>query len=859
MDTNALTDSVENRPDLTGLVAQIEDGVRSGKTPGQVREQLSPYISVKVLDRAVAQYEEMVGRIRSLREPRALVGRNLTDWYPGPSENDTFWPALRDFLLNEKGWSDEVVQSVDEASSKVVSCLQPPGLGHIETRGLVLGYVQSGKTANFTAVIAKAADIGYRMFIVLSGLHKALRRQTQRRLEQELVHLNPEHWFTLTSIENDFKELGGVNADSILTDKAHQKLLGVVKKNHVRLDNLLRWLRSANSSILANCPVLLIDDEADQASINAAYDQDDRTRINQQVIDILEELQKSAYVGYTATPFANVLVDPRYPEDLYPRDFIIDLETPADYFGTSRVFGRDPLVYQEDDDGADGLDMIRIVPEVEVSLVRPEPRFKDDFKPAMASSLECALQYFLMATAARRARGQDNAHSTMLIHTSLYIIVHNHLAGMIEDYREGLLARLRSNDERLLKELGQIWTLESGRVASEAATPTVTFEELRLHLVDVVESARVVTENSQSEERLEYGSGASTQIVIGGNTLSRGLTLEGLVVSYFVRAASAYDTLLQMGRWFGYREGYEDLPRIWVTDELNQHFRDLARVEHEIRKDIERYENEDLTPLDLAPRIRTHPTLLVTRKMGAAVSSDTSYSGTNPQTFRFKHRDEGWLKNNLGAAQQLLAAVRSSATSGHVVIDQRHQMWKDVAPGPILQFIDAYTFHPSHEHLRKDALRGYIETQVEHDGLTNWSVCVVGRYKRSDVRCVDLGTDIEFPLLRRSKLKNASSDDADVGAIKSPEDNELDLPILPEEPDVRPPGNGLLLLYPIERESPPSRSPSMTRDPLNAAEDVIGVAFSFPEAAFETAAYVDVQRHLWDQDNLEYSEEEAEA
>lgn len=845
----------EGRSDeLAGLVSQIEDGVRNGKTPEQVREQLSPYIPVPILDRALALYEERVGRIRTLREPRSLSGSNLKDWYPGPSEDDTFWPALRDYMLDEKGWSDEVVGSIDRASSKVVSCLQPPGLGQIDTRGLVLGYVQSGKTANFTAVISKAADIGYRMFIVLSGLHNALRQQTQGRLEQELVHLNPEHWFTLTTPSEDFGAVGGVNADSILTEMAHQKILGVLKKNHSRLANLLKWMRSANRSILAHCPVLLIDDEADQASINAAYDADERTKINQQIIDILEELPKAAYVGYTATPFANVLVDPRHPEDLYPRDFIIDLDTPDDYFGSSRVFGRDPLTYQEDE-GADGLDMIRTVPEDEVPLVRPSSRDKDDFAPGMAGSLERALLYFFLATAARRTRGQVGEHSTMLVHTSLYVVVHDRLAAMIRDFRRDAQRRLEDDDPSLLQSMRQLWENECGRVRSrtDLRGSSTSFEELKPRLADVVRKTDVIIENSRSEKRLDYEGDGIPQIVVGGNTLSRGLTLEGLVVSYFVRAASAYDTLLQMGRWFGYREGYEDLPRIWMTDELQAYFRDLARVEYEIRQDISRYEDEDLTPSELAPRIRTHPTLLITRKMGAAVSSSTSYSGARPQTFRFKHRDADWLRSNLAAARELLRAVRASSAVD--VKEERHQLFRDVPVGLVLDFIDAYNFHPSHEHLRKDALRKYIEKQNEEGGLTNWTVGIVGRYRRSDLRCIRLGSDMEFPVLRRSRLKDGTGDDADVGAIRSPGDQDLDLPILPESPGERPPEYGLLLLYPIDRYSAPGHGSSGRREPLDAVEDVIGVAFSFPEAAVETAEYVDVQRHLWDEDELEYVEE----
>lgn len=833
-------------PDRDWLVASIRDSVHAGRTPeAACRHLINGGFDENQVRSALAQYEQETNRIRTLWEPRTLLGsRERAGWYAGPAPGDRFWPALKDYLAKRRGWDETQIRSLDEASDKVLSLLEAPGTPAFSTRGLVLGYVQSGKTANFTALIAKAADAGYRFFVVLSGMTDPLRTQTQQRLDRELVALNQVNWIPLTYPDTDFSPRSFQNATALLADGTNRRLLCVVKKNATRLRGLLRWLRSARA-VLPDCPVLIVDDEADQASINTA-DPESRSRINKLLLDIIKELPKVAYVGYTATPFANVFIDPSL-DDLYPRDFIVDLERPADYFGPERIFGRERLTHDDPDDHFGGLDMIRRVPDEEVPLLRP--RGQQDwptFEPQLAPCLERALQYFWLATAARHARDQAREHSSMLVHTTLYAAVHERFRAVIDGYRRQVLALLEGEDAGLMATLNGIWEEELARVPAgsvdERATP---FEALRPFLVGIVERSEVVIENSRSQLRLAYGESPRIVVVVGGNTLSRGLTLEGLVVSLFVRTSSAYDTLLQMGRWFGYRRGYADLPRVWMTDELRDYFQDLATVEEEMRLDVRRYGKGRLTPLEFAVRIRTHPALSITAraKMQAAVPCYVSYAGRMVQTILFSHRDQAWLDRNREAAAGLLRSARA-ASRETTDLARGGLLMRGIPASQVLAFIDAYGFHPDNLELQPRPLQGYIAAQMERGLLHRWNVVVVGPQAETNRPRIPLLPDLSVPLLVRSRLRPrpGTEDTARLGVITSKVDwvADLDLPL--DEPlsddaaelarlrSRKLPDVGAVLLYPIDKDSRPrSGKPDGPRVALDAVDHLIGVAFLFPE------------------------------
>jgi hypothetical protein len=787
--------------------------------------------------------------IQTAQKPRAVVAGNIESWYFGPRREDRNWSALRT-ILEEDGWSEKALKDLDDSSTKVVANLpNPHGVEDYQCRGLVLGYVQSGKTTNFTAVIAKAADAGYRLFIVLSGIHNALRWQTQARLNEQLWENNSRIWHRLTN-EDDFKATD--NVDNLLAAR-ELRVLAIVKKNGPRLRALRKWLFSARPELLADCPVLIIDDEADQASVSTAKPDRQPTTINRLIREIVNQVPRSAYVGYTATPFANVLMDPKDYEDLYPRDFIVDLPRPDVYIGPEAIFGRESLEFDAEDVGDDGHDFVRSVPEDEVDDLRPKgTATRHEFDPQVTGSLDDALRYFLMSTAARRVRGTGNRHATALVHTSQHIDVHQNTAEAIKSHLNGLASRLARHDQALLDSLGDLWEYECGRVpASEFGLSEVAWADVSARLATVAADAKVITDNSRSEERLQFDDDHPQVIVaVGGNTLSRGLTLEGLSVSFFVRTASAYDTLLQMGRWFGYRTGYADLTRIWMTDEMRGWFHHLATVEQEIRYEIEGYETGHTTPAEVGLRIRTHPKLAITAaaKMQHARRANASYSGRRIQTILFNHRDEGWLANNTSAVKHLITAAADAPTNnprpGITVIGP-------ISSLAVVEFLEEYRFHENSRDLDGDLISKYIYGRRADDELTHFRVGIMGRAQADGyLGAVDLGLAELVGCINRAKLRSIGATYADIKTLMSRSDRAIDLSVRPEELEAMsigeiatlrnlPPrgqgdGSGLLLVYPVSKDSVPLRS-ATTREPLEARAHVVGVGLVFPESQSQGA------------------------
>jgi len=799
----------------------------------------------------------------------------LGSWYQGPEAvGGRYWPALQE-ILRGQDWKDDDLAALDLASTSVVARLGAPHSAGFSRRGLVLGHVQSGKTTNFTAAIAKAADAGYRLFIVLSGMHEGLRQQTQVRLDQQLVDPHPETWYRGTEVERPFGGsgdfTGNTNANMLLGSAGNHRVLCVIKKNGHRLRRFLAWLQTAQGTVLAGCPTLVIDDEADQAGVNAARPDNAPTAINGLVREILRVLPKASYVGYTATPYANMLIDPNVPGDLFPRDFILSLEKPPAHFGPESIFGREPLSRDRegDDPDPDRYDMVRTVPEEELGGLSPPGADISGFAPVLTPSLVDAVDYFWLATAARRVRGTGNRHSTMLVHTSMRILVHQQFKQLLEGRSGSTLDRLEAGDGDLWARFGEIWEREASRVdPAEWGRPAVTFDEIRGRLVEVVRETEVVVDNSMSDDRLDYDTDeARTVIAIGGNTLSRGLTLEGLCVSFFVRTARAYDTLLQMGRWFGYRRGYEDLPRIWMTDELREWFRHLATVEQEIRYDIERFELESLTPLQFGPRLRTHPSLAITAaaKMRAAVRASVSYSGRRLQTILFNHRDPEWLGANIAAVRALIEQAGDWAEPEQRSGADGDWLMCGVDSTVIRRFLASYQFHPDSRDISSDLMARYIRSQVENGELERWTVGVLGLPKRRDLLgSLDLGLPEDVHLINRSRVNLGAVSHANIKSLMSKEDRAVDLDMRPDELSGLSNGelerirnsprfggrgddSGLLLVYPISRNSVAAAG-SESRQDLDAVDDMMGVGIVFPEAhtdeGEQTYMTVDLSREV---------------
>jgi len=765
-------------------------------------------------------------------------------WYVGPIDTDKFWPKLKASLEADPDWA-KAVQSLDETSTRNVALLADPHSPVIATRGLVLGYVQSGKTANFTATIAKAADAGYRMFVVLSGVHNSLRRQTQLRMDEQLCDLNPTQWVQLT---DEFKDFGNPVKALPLVAGSQLKLLAVVKKNVSRLTKLREWLETAHASGgLDNCPVLVIDDEADQASPNSHKDPElDRTRINEELVAFLS-LPRVAYVGYTATPFANILANPADAKDIYPRSFVQSLPKPPGYFGAQELFGG--TVSEDESPDTVPHDMIRFVDDDEAELHRVKT--KEQFTATITPSLSEAIRWFVMATAARRARSGKTQHSSMLVHTTMRVQPQLDYLEVVK----GHLRDLASDLDRGIDKWRAQWDDETSReTAEQNGLAPVPFEAIEPLLAELLREVKVVADNSQSTDRLLYSEDPATVIAIGGNTLSRGLTLHGLVSSFFLRSGATYDSLLQMGRWFGYRPKYEDLPRIWTTAAHAADFQFLSKVELEMRDDIDRYASGEMTPLQLAVRIALHPRMQPTAKlkMHFAVRAAASFSEHRPQTTYLRYSDQFTSRSNIAATRDLLS--RASGGLDVRASNDSYRVMRDVPAVEVQSFLAAYAFHGSSE-MSGGLVEKYIASQLDHGHLNEWNIAVATR-KAAPVQ-LDLGLDSEVNAITRSKLKIGSdATTANIGTLMSRKDRLVDLAgVAVEDSDAviqearNASGRALLLIYPIDKMSRP-RLGASNRTSLDAVENQIGIAIVFPKAApnSESADKIQVDLSSVDED-----------
>lgn len=804
-------------------------------------------IAHEVLEQARREIEdELRVRVRHMPEP-GVLGARIEEWYD-PERQGIHWSALADYL--HERWGDEIVLALSHMSATVVSRLGNPRTREFDVRGLVVGHVQSGKTANMTAVIARAVDAGYDFVVVLAGITDNLRHQTQIRLQRDLVARNPYNW-TLLTRENRLGEVGrveesgeyrGMPARQIPRPRRDVAMLAVIKKHPSVIRRLREDIAGSLPLVKNELRMLVIDDEADQASPNTARPDDDPTATNREIRALLHALPAVSYVGYTATPFANVLINPfpsdsgdgsGQPDDLYPRDFIVSLPKPDGYFGAEEIFGRDPV--NAEDEGSDGLDVIRDVPDPDADALRAAEGVSTRPLP---ESLRRAIRWFLLVVAARIARGQEHAHSTMLLHFSYRIEDHEWVAGPVRREVERLANAVGRSDGGEIDELHRLWEDECARVSAAAfGNRPIEFADLASLLAEAAGRLEIVVENSASPERLSYEGDAKAVIVIGGTMLSRGLTLEGLAVSYFLRASRQYDTLLQMGRWFGYREGYEDLIRVWMPESLAEDFRLLARVEREIRDEIGEYALRNATPLDFAVRIPTFPGLQVTAraKMYHARELRLDYRGQHVQTLRFAKCDKRVLEANWQAAHELAREI--GIVEGCLV--------READVGQVIRFLESYRVHPSHRDLDEGWILKYVR---ENAGiLERWSVAVVQPRGEGGRRGeIPIGRMRPW-LLRRSRLRGGPDEVADIKALMSRRDVLADLAEeeLPEDrgwqewdwdrlkdyreecrPDVP-----LLLLYPVDRESPP-RKGSRTRLPLDAAHDVLGIGIVFPHLGF---------------------------
>lgn len=590
--------------------------------------------------------------------------------------DNRYWDRYRQYLSEDQGFSDGpggVIQAIYKANEGVLEkCGNPKQDGSFDIRGMVVGNVQSGKTANYTGLINMAAGAGYKVFIVIAGIHNTLRSQTQRRLDEGFVGFSsiesetrpigvgaygsePRPW-SFTDIYHDFKRnnprgrLKSLNVPSVF----------VIKKNMHTLRNLTTWLRTHNreyASGLIEDPMMLIDDEADNASINIAYGRDMVSRINGQIRELMSCFSRSTYVGYTATPFANIFISPRETDDdvgddLFPRNFIRGLDAPDNYHGPDRI--------HIEPDGADPLVSIR-----DNEYLLPISHRIDDDIVELPESLKDAVRTFVISCAIRISRGDEKKHMSMLVNASRFTGVQQKLRILIETYLEDVCSAVEVHglgEEKNWAEIQELRALAQTFESQFGQSVEESFAEIRKHL-PLANEIKAMAINSKSQDRLDYDERPNglKVIAIGGFSLSRGLTLEGLMTTYFLRNSRMYDTLLQMGRWFGYRLGYEDLVRIWMPDEMQDAYTEISEASRELRAELTTMAALGGTPEDYGLKVRRSPnSLMITARNKEGDGEFLTVSPALQRTFvetAALLRNEGARNSNLKAAIKLAKSI----------------------------------------------------------------------------------------------------------------------------------------------------------------------------------------------------------
>lgn len=848
-----------------------------------------------------------------------------------------FWHRYE--LYQKPKMAAPTLNQLDNLTNDILDRLPYPKTpGPWDRRGMVVGQVQSGKTGNYIGLINKAADAGYKFIIVLAGLHDSLRTQTQIRVDAGFLGFNTQATMNFAKANNQigvgkFNKSLAANAlttsnydgdfskssarKSGLNIKGTDPVILVIKKNTSILRNLIQWVAGQGETkpdgrkLVENVPMLLIDDEADNASINVSKDKISTT--NGLIRSLLALFEQSAYVGYTATPFANIFVpildeemvkglnikikDFKFNvgQDLFPRDFIINIPAPSNYIGPTRMFGLPAA--SDSESGEEPLPLL-------ISLSNPE-RFADDYKPFVPDkhkkndplpdylplSLLYAVKSFMLVCAARRARGQSNQHNSMLIHVSRFVFWQDRISSLMDDALKAFQKQIEFNQGTLWAELEEIWNTDFRPVTNEVmesalANPsafkdpgivTLTWEEVAEHLFAATAKIEVRAVHGDKKianltyhniSPLDYFQAEQETparymsiIAVGGDKLSRGLTLEGLSISYYLRASKMYDTLMQMGRWFGYRPGYADLCRLFTSAELISWYEHITIASEEVRAEFDRMFLLGRSPRDFGLKVRTHSGLLTItalNKFRYHRIERLSYSAELKQTHRFKVNG-GIFRNNHKALERLLSLLgKPIATPVNRHSGKNNLVWKTDSSS-IKQFLT--DFRIGSEVIDTAKMVDYIDKQLPKGSLTDWTVALISSSTANHKWTFTIdGQPTEIGLTRR---KNSANDWQQTYAVAkaqviSPQDEFIDLtddqiekalletqqdwikkkkegtPSYPSTfriKDNRTAKKGLLLIYPLDPEveySEGSRGNQVKKKQTLANVPVVGFAISFP-------------------------------
>jgi hypothetical protein len=728
------------------------------------------------------------GVIRELRSlfavvvsaPSILEDKSHTEWLEAArvSIDPYYWCSYRDYLIEDKEWTPNIVNSLDDETEKILRlCGNPTKEEGWYRKGLVVGHVQSGKTANYTGLVCKAADAGYKAIIILAGLQNTLRNQTQGRIDEGFIGYNTERLGEHEYIGVGNRRNGKKRVPAILTNKTQdfsrmragigipidsltEPVVLVLKKNVSILNNLHDWLKQ--NGIKAGmdkieAPLLLIDDEADNASINTKYGRDGITAINQSIRKVLGLFAHKTYVGYTATPFANIFIDPdteddMLKDDLFPESFIISLDAPSNYFSAEKIFLQEPERF--------------LISNEDALAFLPSKHKKDWELPDLPHSLGEAILCFIIAVSLRRLRGQKNSHCSMMINVSRFVDVQKNVRDKVNEFLRTVQAGCRSfsrldfadaMQDETIKALFNTWqTIYMGKTDTED-----NWSDIQGVLAECASEISVALINGKSSDRLNYEDYpfGKKVIAVGGTVLSRGLTLEGLLISYYMRNTAMYDTLIQMGRWFGYRLGYEDFCRIYLTDLAEGHFAHVAESIQELRSDMKRMERVGSTPKDFGLRVRSHPdTLVVTaanklgRSAGLIWKVDLSNKFLESTHLR---RDAESLAANRTLGFRLASSLLEAHTPEPV---KGSYLFRDVSVEFVKEFLGGFRNSEYRVTTDPGLILDYIHPREDGE-LRFWDVLFTGVDRKTDqVDLFTIAEGLHIKCQQRTPDVNSTSD-----------------------------------------------------------------------------------------------------
>lgn len=703
--------------------------------------------------------------------------------------NPELWNRYK--LYMSKNDSSFPVNDLDDFTDKILDkCVNPKKQGSWDRRGMVVGHVQSGKTSNYVGLINKATDAGYKVIIIIAGTISSLRRQTQERIDSGYIGRNSSAFirekenkivgvgnytvgtdiYSLTSAYYKSGDEGDFNqaiAKRLNIPIGRNPVVLVIKKNKSILENLIDWFSNdINAKVvdgtpkLFDVPALIIDDEADAASVNASRDINDIKTINRLIRTLLNIFNQNTFVGYTATPYANLFISQEYNEenttvvknktykigeDLFPRDFIINIKAPTNYIGAAKIFGYEnanPELTKEP------LDIFREINDFDPPFFSTINRENKDILPEyLPPSLERAIKSFILTCAIRRVRGHENKHNSMLVHVALLVRWIDRVAYLVNEKTKEYKNAIQSEDETLINELQEIYETEflpttqnvlENLDYTDIRIKPHSWEEVKKELKNAVLKIDVRSvHGTRSTSNLEYHNieeieynrheNGLSVIAVGGSRLSRGITLEGLSISYYIRTTRMYDSLMQMGRWFGYRPGYVDLCRLYTTNQIFEWFNHITMATEEMRNDFDEMTATHQRPKDFRLKVRNHHGLLTITSLNKLYFSEDieiSFSGENPQTYCLL-KTKSAIENNFNALKKLISTIGFPTKENRIENKgkTRYLFYPNTNVDALCSFIDSFKIEqPS---INNATLSDYIKTQAKGNKIKEWSICVV--------------------------------------------------------------------------------------------------------------------------------------